>query len=914
MQSAQQLHYAIQFSLQSLWKHSIEILLSTALVCCLVALVRYQRTRQGKTSKTTAITHRVYKTTGKLLDFQSQMPCETNAVYLTRFKYQGVQLYLLHIVYGLYSYFCDPINLFCLCICLGQFLTYREYRHALQLAVFTTLYVCSYLYGQIGNIREQSHINKKSATVVRRGVTTTVSLSNVRRGDFVRLSSIEDYIPADILLLNCRVLVSELNLTGENIVVTKDGLSLVLTSDLSDAQLTINHYTSTGLLTCGEQSVSYTRDNILFRGTKLAAAPAVYGVVIETGNDCEIYRMDYNTNKRPTELQCKITDTCTTNFILMVALAVSVGFIIYEQRGGDSSTSTTETPTVTEKYDIIRNINNVILFINTLIPLSLQFFYTVACVLLSRLLGNKHHVRFNPGGSQAFQCCPQHIVTDKTGTLTTGRMTLHKIVQCHPEYLEHNPDQRYIDKTGFTACHNEMTSDPMEVELQAYLVENYGPITKPTVIVQLPFQRALGCKLAITYDDESYCLHLQGIPEILYEYRYGHTISDYDALLGGAEDTDCAGDSYVRVLAYLSCFINHRTYMSLQPLFSSNDTTQLLDNLKTLFLASDYPLTFYVYRDYIVPHLTDSMTLLLERGIDITILTGDSLSSAKAVSNLVFGPDRPVKYLSGKEFENVCHQPLITLARPADGHAICVYRASPHNKQMYVDYLQCLKQNTGSQNTVMMVGDGPNDVSAIKQADIGVAVVGESETAQQVADIVITSWDQIPELLLDCRAEQVTIYNIVEWVLLKHMLTGCTLIGLLLISFFTTVRDPASPYLMALYNGVAFLLMLMYIHFPSSPSSKGALSDKIIVCMPGVITGLFLGAWIYTLPGEIESKIYIGVTVQFFLLTLKMFMFSRRLVFLIIGILAIVCASLLTDDIYGYTSATMVCSGIFYML
>ena len=118
-----------------------------------------------------------------------------------------------------------------------------------------------------------------------------------------------------------------------------------------------------------------------------------------------------------------------------------------------------------------------------------------------------------------------------------------------------------------------------------------------------------------------------------------------------------------------------------------------------------------------------------EAGIDVKMITGDHLSTARAIAGRFGLPDRA---FDGRQLDGFDDQ---ALHRAAD-EGIVFARVAPEHKLRLVRALQARG------HVVAMTGDGVNDAPALKQADIGVAM-GASGTAaaREAADVVLTDDD-----------------------------------------------------------------------------------------------------------------------------------------------------------------------------
>ena len=112
-------------------------------------------------------------------------------------------------------------------------------------------------------------------------------------------------------------------------------------------------------------------------------------------------------------------------------------------------------------------------------------------------------------------------------------------------------------------------------------------------------------------------------------------------------------------------------------------------------------------------------------GIDVKMITGDNVRTAAAIAGAL-GMDRTV--VEGRELDRLDDAALDDRVEAIDVFA----RTSPEHK---VRILRALQRNG---HVVAMTGDGVNDAPALKNADIGVAMgVRGTDVAKQASDVVL---------------------------------------------------------------------------------------------------------------------------------------------------------------------------------
>ena len=131
---------------------------------------------------------------------------------------------------------------------------------------------------------------------------------------------------------------------------------------------------------------------------------------------------------------------------------------------------------------------------------------------------------------------------------------------------------------------------------------------------------------------------------------------------------------------------------------------------------------------------------LLGQGVEVKVLSGDDPRTVSSIARLVGIPD------SGPVDARDLPEDPDALARAVDGRSV-FGRVLPAQKKAIVSALQA------GGRTVAMTGDGVNDVLALKQADLGIAMGSGSQATRAVGRIVLldSSFAAVPGILSEGR-------------------------------------------------------------------------------------------------------------------------------------------------------------------
>jgi P-type Mg2+ transporter len=300
------------------------------------------------------------------------------------------------------------------------------------------------------------------------------------------------------------------------------------------------------------------------------------------------------------------------------------------------------------------------------------------------------------------------LCTDKTGTLTEGRLSFERAVRADGDDAPDALALAWLNshfQTGFT--------NPLDVAL---LATGAGPsdVAAYHKLGELPFdfqRRCLG--ILVGRPDGSPLLVTKGAPEAILERSASVRTRDGVVALDGehrsriVELIAAAAAEGDRAVAVAS-----RTDVPLTNLDPASETALVFEGL---LLFSDPP------KADIGATLDDLRTL----GVALKVVTGDSEVVARAVAQRVGLPVDGV--LTGDEIQSLSHT---AFSARADRTTIFA-RVDPDQKLRVIRALQ----ERGA--VVGYLGDGINDAPPLHHADVGISVDNGTDVARAAADIVL---------------------------------------------------------------------------------------------------------------------------------------------------------------------------------
>ena len=139
-------------------------------------------------------------------------------------------------------------------------------------------------------------------------------------------------------------------------------------------------------------------------------------------------------------------------------------------------------------------------------------------------------------------------------------------------------------------------------------------------------------------------------------------------------------------------------------------------------------IAFIIIKDNVRLNAKETLDYFRNQDVDIKIISGDN---PRTVSNIMRGLEflNYDKYIEGNSLPNDYNE----LIKIVNNYTI-FGRCTPKQKQ---NIIKALKEK----NTVGMIGDGVNDILALKESDCGIALATGISAARSVSEVVLTTED-----------------------------------------------------------------------------------------------------------------------------------------------------------------------------
>jgi len=170
--------------------------------------------------------------------------------------------------------------------------------------------------------------------------------------------------------------------------------------------------------------------------------------------------------------------------------------------------------------------------------------------------------------------------------------------------------------------------------------------------------------------------------------------------------------------------------------------SRLPDVEKLATVAQIEPVAVVVLHDELRPDAADTLAYLTAEGVTIKVISGDHPQTVGTIADSLGLPHRGAP-VDARELPSVDGPEL----RQALENNDVFGRVTPRQKQAMVVALRA------SSHTVAMTGDGVNDVLALKEADLGIAMGSGTDAARGVSQLVLAgdNFSAMPSVVAEGR-------------------------------------------------------------------------------------------------------------------------------------------------------------------
>ena len=279
--------------------------------------------------------------------------------------------------------------------------------------------------------------------------------------------------------------------------------------------------------------------------------------------------------------------------------------------------------------------------------------------------------------------------------------------------------------------------------------------------------------------------------------------------------------------------------------------------------AEDFEIVGFVFMtDVVRKNAPDILGYFEEQGVDLKVISGDDPVTVAAIAARAGLKDAD-KYIDATTIHTDEEMEDAILKYSVFG------RVTPKQKQQMV---RLLKQNG---RTVAMTGDGVNDVLALKDADVSIAMASGSEAAKNTANLVLLNSDfaSLPHIVNEGRRVINNIKAAASMFLIK---TGFSVLTALL-TIIVGQNYPFQPIQLSVINGcaVAIPTMLLQLEPSFQKVNKHFFREVLRMSMPAAITITAMITIINNIghsigtPREMLSTVCVLATGWVYLITLR---------------------------------------------
>ena len=480
----------------------------------------------------------------------------------------------------------------------------------------------------------------------------------------------------------------------------------------------------------------YEQTNMLFQGSFVVSGTGT-GVVVATGNQTEFGNLAMLSKRESTQspVQQKI-DTLITKVIAAVSAIALVAFGLSLLRG----------------MDVLESLRFVMALAVSAVPESLPIAISVVLVLGMRRMAAKKALVHQMRAIETIGVITT-IATDKTGTLTKNKLTVQQTWT--PDEATENIDR--IIGLVVNRAHAK-SHDPLDIALNEYArKQSASPRHAP--VRDLPFSQAHAMSATIWHHGQQFRLYVKGAPEAILA-----------ACRVSARTKKRAGQMLDEMTA--------RGYRVIG--LATDELDEIIDGFDQLGKQRLSFAGFVAVADVLRPEAPRAIRAALKAGVSVRMITGDHFETAYQIG-------RELGMVENREEVFDCRN----MAKLSDDQLDAIVTKTKVFSRVIPEQKYRLLTILKKHHITAMTGDGVNDVPALTNAHVGVAMGSGSHIAKDAGDIILLN-DNF-KTIIDAMREGRTIIANIRRMLFYLLSTNTgeliTMLGALLIG----IKTPLEP-------------------------------------------------------------------------------------------------------------------------
>lgn len=477
------------------------------------------------------------------------------------------------------------------------------------------------------------------------------------------------------------------------------------------------------------------------------------------------------------------------NFIVKVLFATAIFLVILQ---------IIQTPGGFSNLDFIRKISTVML---SLIPQGLVLMSSVTFALGIYRISKIGAIVQKLNAIESFSNV-KVVCTDKTGTLTQNKLAVNRITPLTGKFTKEQIEM-------LLGTYAKLSSDK---NATLRTLEIYKPDEATKAVEEIPFSS----------ENKMSLLQITNIKDqIPGADKLTIIFGGYDILNERSDEKEKAEEIFNRdgLKVYRNLLFGIES--------SGRGLAEIGENPGSVKIE---PICIVSITDQVRTDVMDAINLFNKNNIEIKILSGDNAFAIQAVAKEIGWDIKDDELISGSEIEKVPDSDFFNVIM---GKKIFA-RLKPEHKLRIIKTLRKEKIYTA------MIGDGVNDLPAIKESDMGIAMEEGSQITKEVADIVLlkNKFALLPQIFDEGNKIVNTVSATAKLFLTKNFMV----IYLTVLSMFFAFEFPLTPRRVSLINLFSIGLPSFIIALRNSNVSRLTNFSKELFSFVIISAGIIVGA------------------------------------------------------------------------